>query len=56
MSYAAEAELVAININKREVIYNHKILEELGHPQLQTPIITINSTAKWIFNNKIQPN
>ena len=31
----------------------HKTLEELGHPQPQTPIQMDNKTADGLINNKI---
>jgi hypothetical protein len=55
MSSAAEAELGALFINAKTAVPMQKALEELGHPQPQTPIQTDNSTAHGLINNKIQP-
>jgi len=51
----AEAELGALYLNAKEVVYLRQILTELGHPQPRTPILTDNSTAEGVINNKIQP-
>ena len=45
MSSAAEAKLGALFINAKIAIPMRKTLEELGHPQPQTPVQTDNSTA-----------
>ena len=45
MSSAAEAELGALFINAKLAIAIRHTLEELGHPQPQTPIQTDNKTA-----------
>jgi hypothetical protein len=55
MSSAAEAELGALFINAKTAVPMRRTLEELGHPQPQTPIQTDNSTAYGVINNKIQP-
>ncbi len=55
VSSAAEAELGALFINARELVYLCRILVEMGHPQPKTPIQTDNSTAKGFINSKIQP-
>jgi len=55
MSSAAEAELGALFINAKEVVYLRQILTEMGHPQPKTPIQTDNTTAEGVINNKIQP-
>ena len=55
MSSAAEAELGALFINAREVVYIRNILEETEHPQPPTPIQTDSSTANGVVNNIIQP-
>jgi hypothetical protein len=55
MSSAAEAELGALFINAKIAVPMRKTLEELGHPQPQTPVQTDNSTAYGVINNKIQP-
>ena len=55
MSSAAEAELGALYIMAREVVYILQILQELGHKQPRTPMQTDNTTAEAIINNKVQP-
>jgi hypothetical protein len=55
MSSAAEAELGALFINAKTAISMHTTLEELGHPQTQTPMQTDNSTAHTLLTNKILP-
>jgi hypothetical protein len=55
MSSAVEAELGALFINAKIAVPMRKTLEELGHPQPQTPVQTDNSTAYGVINNKIQP-
>jgi hypothetical protein len=55
MSSAAEAELGALYLNAMEAIYLRQILHKIGQKQPHTPILTDNTTAKGIINNKIQP-
>jgi len=55
MSSAAEAELGALFINAKEAVFLRQILTEMGHPQPRTPIMTDNSTADGVINQKIQP-
>ena len=55
MSLVVEAELGALYLNAREVVYLRQILTEMGHPQPRTPIQTNNSTAEGVVNKKIQP-
>ena len=55
MSSAAEAELAALYIIAKECVYIRLILEEMGHPQPETPIQTDNLTAEGVVNSKIQP-
>ncbi len=55
MSSAAEAELAALFINAKTAISMRTTLKELGHPQMQTPIQTDNSTAHALLTNKILP-
>jgi hypothetical protein len=55
MSSAAEAELGALFINAKEAVFLRQILTEMGHPQPRTPIMTDNSTAEGVINQKIQP-
>jgi hypothetical protein len=55
MSSAAEAQLGALFINAKPAVSMHTTLEELGHPQTQTPMQTDNSTAHTLLTNKIIP-
>ncbi len=55
MSSVAEAELAALFINTKTAVSMRTMLEELGHPQTQTPIQTNNSTAHALLTNKILP-
>jgi hypothetical protein len=55
MSSVAEAELEALFLNAKEVVYIQQVLTELGHPQPCTPIQTNNTTAKAVINSRIQP-
>ena len=50
MSSAAEAELGALFENAKEATNIRVTLQELGHPQPPTPIVTDNSTAFKIAN------
>ena len=53
LSSAAEAELAALFINGQEAIPERITLEELGHPQGPTPVVTDNATAAGIANEDI---
>ncbi len=55
MSSAAEAELGAMFINAKTTVSMQQTLEEIGHPQPQTPIQTDNSTAHALLTNRILP-
>jgi hypothetical protein len=55
MSLAAEAELGALYLNARKVVYLRQFLTKMGHPQPRTPIQTNNSTAEGVVHSKIQP-
>jgi hypothetical protein len=55
MSSAAKAELGALNINAREAIPLHHLLEEMGHLQPPMPIQIDNSTALGVIPNIFQP-
>jgi hypothetical protein len=55
MSLATEAKLGALFINAKTAISMRTMLEELGHPQMQTPMQTNNSTAHALLTNKILP-
>ena len=50
MSSAAEAEIVAVFMNAKEAVPIRQNLEELGHPQPATEIITDNKAAHGILN------
>jgi len=54
LSSTAEAELAALFHNGREACPLRTALEELGHPQPPTPIVTDNVTAKGIANDDIR--
>jgi hypothetical protein len=55
MSSVADAEIGALYLNAKEVIYLWQILFEMGHPLPPTPIQMDNTTAEGVINNKIQP-
>jgi hypothetical protein len=55
MSSAAKAELGALYLNAKEVVYIQQILTEMGHLQPKTLIQTNNSTVEGVINSKIQP-
>ena len=50
MSLAAEAELGTLYINAKEAIHLRQILEEMDHPQLQTPIQTDVCVCVCVLN------
>ena len=54
MSSAAEAELAALYIMARKVVYIWIILDEMGHKQPLTPIHTNNVMANAVINGKVQ--
>ena len=49
LSSAAEAELAALFHNGKEAFAIRNVLDELGHPQPPTPIVTDNSTARVVL-------
>jgi hypothetical protein len=55
VSSAAEAELGALFINAEEAVHMRRVLQEMGHPQLPTPIQTDNLTAEGDINSRVQP-
>jgi len=55
MSSAAEAELAALFIPSKELVPLRQMLEEMGWPQLKTPVKTDNLTAISVTNNTIVP-
>jgi hypothetical protein len=54
LASASEAELAALFHNAKEACPIRIVLEELGHPQPATIIITDNSTAAGIANDTVQ--
>ncbi|KAG7342946.1 reverse transcriptase RNA-dependent DNA polymerase [Nitzschia inconspicua] len=54
VSSAAEAELAGTFHNGKEACPIRVCLEELGHPQGPTPIVTDNSTAAGIANDTVK--
>jgi hypothetical protein len=54
VSSAAEAELAGVFYNAKETIALRTTLEELGHEQPPTPIVTDNSTAAGIANDTVK--
>jgi Reverse transcriptase (RNA-dependent DNA polymerase) len=54
VSSAAEAELAGLFYNAKETIALRTTLEELGHEQPPTPIVTDNSTAAGIANDTVK--
>ena len=50
VSSAAEAEIAAVFINAKEAVPIRQSLEEMGHPQPPTEIITDNQAAHGILN------
>ena len=54
LSSAAEAELAALFHNGKEAYSIRNILQELGHLQPPTPIVTDNSTASGIANDTVK--
>jgi hypothetical protein len=55
MLSAAEAELGALFLNAKEVVFIPQILTEMGYPQPRTPIQTDNMTAEAVIYNRVQP-
>jgi hypothetical protein len=54
LSSASEAEMAGLYHNDKEAVPERITLEELGHPQPATPIVTNNSTAAGIANNYVK--
>eukprot|EP00957_Ditylum_brightwellii_P057751 4378532-Ditylum_brightwellii.AAC.1 len=54
MALSAEAELGALFINTKKVKELRTTLEEIGHVQPPTPIMTDNSTACGIINGTMK--
>mmetsp|Transcript_27293 Transcript_27293/g.38610 ORF Transcript_27293/g.38610 Transcript_27293/m.38610 type:complete len:84 (-) Transcript_27293:254-505(-) len=56
VSSTTEAKLAALFHNGKEACPMRIALEELGHPQPPTPIVTDNQTASGIANNDMRQN
>ena len=54
VSSAAEAELAGLFYNGKEAAPERTTLEELGHPQPPTPIVTDNNVAAGIANESVK--
>jgi hypothetical protein len=54
LASASEAELAALFHNGKEGASERHCLEELGHPQPPTPMVTDNSTTSGIANNTVK--
>ncbi len=54
VALAAKAELGALFLNCKERIIFRLTLEELGHPQPQTPVHCNNATTIGIANNTVE--
>ena len=50
MTSASEAEMAALFLNCKTAIPLRIALEEMGHPQPRTPVITDNSSAEGLVN------
>lgn len=55
MASAMESEIAAIFLNAREALPLRVLLEELGHRQDATEIVTDNSTAHGMINKTMTP-
>ena len=55
MSSASEAETAALFLNCKAAIPLRIALEELGHPQPKTPVITDNTSAEGLINKTMIP-
>jgi hypothetical protein len=54
LSSAAEAELAGLYLNGKEAVPERITLEEIGHKQPPTPMVTDNSTASGIANDSVK--
>jgi hypothetical protein len=54
LSSASEAEFGTLFHNGKTATQHRTVLEELGHPQPPTPIVTDNSTASGIANDTVK--
>ena len=55
MSSASEAETAALFLNCKAAIPLRIALEEMGHPQPRTPVVTDNSSAEGLINKTMIP-
>ena len=55
MSSASEAETAALFLNCKAAIPLRHALEEMGHPQPKTPVVTDNSSAEGLINKTMIP-
>ena len=55
MTSAVDAEIGALYINTRHAIPTRNILQDMGHPQPPTPMLTDNTTALGFVTNNLQP-
>ena len=55
MSSASEAETAALFLNCKAVIPLRIALEEMGHPQPKTPVVTDNSSAQGLISKTTIP-
>ena len=55
MTSTTEAELGALYIIAREVVYIRIVLHEMGHKHTRNSVQIDNSTSKEVINNKMQP-
>ena len=56
MTSASEAEAAALFYDCKAVSPLKIVLEKIGHPQPQTPVITDNKTAEGLSNKTMIPN
>ena len=55
MSSASEAETAALFLNCKAAIPLRIVLEEMGHPQPKTSVVTDNSSAEGLVNKTMSP-
>ena len=53
MSLEARSNIVSLYLNAKDAVVIWNNLEEMGHPQTETPLQTDNSTAEIISNRNI---
>ena len=54
VSLATEAELGALFLNAKEVVFIRQILTKMSHPQPRTPIQTDNMTVETAVNSRFK--